>query len=49
MDSSLERFSLDFIDLVFCHRPDPETPIEEAIFTMSEMVSSRMSHYWGTY
>ena len=48
MDRSLERFGLDFIDLVFCHRPDPETPIEETVFTMSEMVSSGKAHYWGT-
>ena len=48
IDRSLERFGLDFIDLVFCHRPDPETPIEETVFTMSEMVSSGKAHYWGT-
>ena len=48
MERSLERFGLDFIDLVFCHRPDPETPIEETVFTMSEMVSSWKAHYWGT-
>ena len=48
MERSLERFGLDFIDLVFCHRPDPETPIEETVFTMSEMVSSGKAHYWGT-
>ena len=48
MERSLDRFGLDFIDLVFCHRPDPETPIEETVFTMSEMVSSGKAHYWGT-
>ena len=48
IDRSLERFGLDFIDLVFCHRPDPKTPIEETVFTMSEMVSSGKAHYWGT-
>ena len=48
MERSLERFGLDFIDLIFCHRPDPETPIEETVFTMSEMVSSGKAHYWGT-
>ena len=48
MERSLERFGLDFIDLVFCHRPDPKTPIEETVFTMSEMVSSGKAHYWGT-
>lgn len=48
LERSLERFGLDFIDLVYCHRPDPETPIEETVFTMSEMVSSGKAHYWGT-
>ena len=48
MEYSLEGFGLDFIDLVFCRRPDPETSIEETIFNMSEMVSSGKAHYWGT-
>lgn len=45
---SLERFGLDFVDLVFCHRADPETPIEETVWAMSEMVSSGKALYWGT-
>ena len=45
---SLERFGLDFVDLVFCHRPDPETPIEETVWAMSEMVASGQALYWGT-
>jgi voltage-dependent potassium channel beta subunit len=48
IDASLERFGLDFVDLVFCHRPDPETPVEETVWAMSEMVSSGRAHYWGT-
>jgi voltage-dependent potassium channel beta subunit len=48
IDRSLERFGLDFVDLVFCHRADPETPIEETVWTMSEMVSSGKALYWGT-
>ncbi len=48
IDRSLERLDLDFVDLVFCHRPDPETPIEETVWTMSEMVSSGKALYWGT-
>ncbi len=48
MDRSLERLGLDFVDLVFCHRPDPETPIEETVWTMSEMVSGGKALYWGT-
>lgn len=48
IDGSLERFGLDFVDLVFCHRPDPETPIEETVRAMSDIVSSGRAHYWGT-
>lgn len=45
---SLERLGLDFVDLVFCHRADPDTPIEETVWAMSDMVSSGQAHYWGT-
>ncbi len=48
IDRSLERFGLDFIDLVFCHRADPDTPIEETVWAMSDMVSSGKALYWGT-
>jgi voltage-dependent potassium channel beta subunit len=48
IDGSLERMGLDHIDLVYCHRPDPETPIEETVFAMSDIVSSGKAHYWGT-
>ena len=48
IDGSLERFDLDFVDLVFCHRADPETPIEETVWAMSDMVSSGKALYWGT-
>jgi voltage-dependent potassium channel beta subunit len=48
IDGSLERFGLDFLDLVFCHRPDPDTPIEETVWAMSDIVSSGKAHYWGT-
>lgn len=48
IDGSLERFGLDFVDLVFCHRPDPETPIEETVWAMSDMISDRKALYWGT-
>jgi voltage-dependent potassium channel beta subunit len=48
IDASLERFGLDFVDLVFCHRPDPQTPIEETVWAMSEMVSDGKALYWGT-
>lgn len=48
IDASLERFGLDFVDLVFCHRADKGTPIEETVWAMSDMVSSGKAHYWGT-
>jgi voltage-dependent potassium channel beta subunit len=48
IDGSLERFGLDFVDLVFCHRPDPHTPLEETVWAMSDMVSQGKALYWGT-
>ena len=48
IEGSLERFQLDFVDLIFCHRPDPETPIEEVVFTMHDIVSRGQALYWGT-
>ena len=44
----LTRLQLDYVDLVFCHRSDPETPIEETVWAMSDIVSSGKAHYWGT-
>ena len=48
IDGSLERFGLDFVDLLYCHRADPETPIEETVWAMSDIISSGKAHYWGT-
>ena len=48
IDGSLQRMGLDFIDLVFCHRPDPHTPIEETVWAMSDMISRGKALYWGT-
>ncbi|MGA3218686.1 MAG: aldo/keto reductase [Acidimicrobiales bacterium] len=48
IDGSLERLGLDFVDLLFCHRPDPETPIEETVWAMSDIVGSGKALYWGT-
>jgi voltage-dependent potassium channel beta subunit len=48
IDGSLERFGLDFVDLLFCHRADPDTPIEETVVAMDEIVSSGRALYWGT-
>ena len=48
IDGSLERLGLDFVDLVFCHRPDPETPVEETVWAMHDMIAAGKAHYWGT-
>jgi len=48
IDGSLERFGLDFVDLVFCHRADAKTPIEETVWAMSDMISQGKALYWGT-
>jgi len=48
IDGSLERLGLDFVDLLFCHRADPSTPIEETVWAMSDIVSSGKALYWGT-
>ena len=48
IDGSLKRLGLDFIDLVYCHRPDPHTPIEETVWAMSDMITRGKALYWGT-
>ncbi|MGA7173456.1 MAG: aldo/keto reductase [Candidatus Dormiibacterota bacterium] len=48
MEASLVRFGLEFVDLVFCHRADPETPIEETVWAMHDIISRGQAHYWGT-
>jgi voltage-dependent potassium channel beta subunit len=48
IDGSLKRMQLDFIDLVYCHRPDPHTPIEETVRAMSDMITQGKALYWGT-
>lgn len=48
IEGSLDRFGLDFVDLVFCHRSDPETPIEETVWAMHDMIAKGQALYWGT-
>lgn len=48
IDGSLERLQLEYVDLVFCHRPDPNTSMEEVVRAMSDMVSQGKAMYWGT-
>jgi voltage-dependent potassium channel beta subunit len=48
IDGSLERLGLSFVDLLFCHRPDPETPMEETVWAMHDIVSAGKALFWGT-
>ena len=48
IDTSLKRLQLDYVDLVFCHRPDPNTPVEETVWAMSDMITRGKALYWGT-
>jgi voltage-dependent potassium channel beta subunit len=48
IDGSLERFGLDHVDLIYCHRPDPHTPIEETVRAMSDIIGQGKALYWGT-
>jgi len=47
-DHSLARLQMDYVDLLFCHRPDPETPIEETVFAMNHVIAQGKALYWGT-
>jgi len=48
INGSLKRLDLDHVDILFCHRPDPETPIEETVYAMHHIVESGKALYWGT-
>ncbi len=48
IDASLARLKLDCVDLVFCHRSDSETPLEETVRAMSDMITAGKAQYWGT-
>lgn len=48
IDGSLKRLQLDFVDLIYCHRPDPHTPIEETVRAMSDIIQQGKAIYWGT-
>ena len=48
IDGSLKRFGLEHVDLVYCHRPDPHTPVEETVWAMSDMITQGKALYWGT-
>ncbi|HEY4689743.1 MAG TPA: aldo/keto reductase [Anaerolineae bacterium] len=46
--NSLKRMQLDYFDLYFCHRPDPDTPIEETVRAMDDLIHQGLILYWGT-
>jgi aryl-alcohol dehydrogenase-like predicted oxidoreductase len=46
--SSMERFGVNYLDVFFCHRPDPETPLEETCWSMHELILRGKIMYWGT-
>lgn len=48
VDGSLKRLQLDHLDLIYCHRPDPNTPIEETVWAMSDIIRQGKALYWGT-
>jgi voltage-dependent potassium channel beta subunit len=47
-DGALRRMGLDYLDLFFCHRPDPDTPLEETVHAMNELIQRGKIMYWGT-
>jgi voltage-dependent potassium channel beta subunit len=48
VEGSLDRLGLEFVDLLFCHRSDPETPVEETVEAMSDIIERGQALYWGT-
>ena len=48
MNNALERLQLEYVDLVFCHRPDSQTPIEETVWAMDQVIRQGKAFYWGT-
>lgn len=47
-DQALKRFQLDYLDLFLCHRPDKQTPIEETVWSMHQLIMQGKILYWGT-
>ncbi len=48
VNNSLRRFQLDYVDLVYAHRPDPNTPIEETVRAFDQVIRQGKAFYWGT-
>ena len=47
-EASLKRLQLDYVDLLYCHRPDRNTPIEETVRAMNYLINAGKAFYWGT-
>lgn len=47
-DAALARLQMDYVDLIFCHRPDIHTPIEETVWAMNHVINQGKAFYWGT-
>jgi voltage-dependent potassium channel beta subunit len=47
-NASLKRLQMDYVDLIFCHRPDKFTPIEETVWAMNQVIRQGKAFYWGT-
>jgi len=48
INGSLKRLQLDYVDLIYCHRPDKTTPIEETVWAMHNIIEWGKAFYWGT-
>ncbi len=47
-NAALKRLGTDYVDLIYCHRPDPDTPIEETVWAMNQVLNQGKALYWGT-
>lgn len=47
-EAAMKRLNVNYLDLYFCHRPDPETPIEETVWAMHHLIQQGKVLYWGT-
>jgi len=46
--AAMRRLQVDYLDLYYCHRPDPETPVEETVWAMNDLIRQGKVLYWGT-
>jgi aryl-alcohol dehydrogenase-like predicted oxidoreductase len=48
VNASLERLDLEYVDLIYAHRPDRDTPIEETVRAFNHIINTGKAFYWGT-